>query len=153
MLFPARFSFRAHRSPMSRIVGVDYGKKRVGIALADPLRIFARPYGTFRPGEAVAALERLEAEEGIEVIVVGWPMTLEGEAGEATRFVQPFINRLRKALPGVEVVKQDERFSSERAKEAIRAAGAKRKARRDKARVDAAAAALILQDYLDSVSS
>ena len=137
---------------MRRIVGVDYGKKRVGIALADPLRIFAQPYGTFSPAEAVAALQRLEAEEGIERIVVGWPLTPEGEAGEATRFVQPFINRLRKALPGVAFTKQDERFTSERAKKAIRAAGVKRKARRDKARVDAAAAALILQDYLDGFS-
>lgn len=133
-----------------RIVGVDYGKRRVGIAVADPLRLFAQPYGTFSPDEAVAALRKLHAEDGIAVIVVGWPLTLEGAEGEATRFVQPYINRLRNTLRDVEIVKWDERYSSERAKEAIRNAGAGRKARRDRARVDAAAAAVVLQEYLDA---
>lgn len=132
-----------------RLVGVDYGKRRVGIAVADPLRLFAQPFGTFSQDDAVAALRRLQDEEGIETIVVGWPLTPEGEEGAATQFVQPFINRLRNALRGVEIIKWDERYSSQRARNAILKAGARRKARRDKARVDAAAAALILQEYLD----
>ncbi len=133
-----------------RLVAVDYGKKRVGLAVADPLRIFARPFGTFAPGEAVAALQRLHADEGIETLVVGWPLLPDGSEGEATTWVQAFIERLRAALPGVEIVRWDERYTSVRAKEAIRAAGARRKARRDKARVDAAAAAILLQEYLDA---
>ena len=138
--------------PMSspRIVAVDYGKKRVGIAVADPLRLFAQPYGTYAPAEAVAALQKLQAEEGIETLVVGWPLLPDGSEGAATEWVRAFIGRLRKALPGVAIVRWDERYTSVRAKEAIRAAGARRKARRDKARVDAAAAAILLQEYLDA---
>lgn len=133
-----------------RILGIDYGLRRVGLALADPLRLFARPHGTFSPDEALAELRRLQASEGIETVVVGWPLTPDGAEGPATERVQTFINRIRRALPGIPIVRWDERYSSQRAREAIRAAGARRKARRDRARVDAAAAALILQEYLDA---
>lgn len=133
-----------------RLVGVDYGTKRVGLAVSDPLRLFTRPHGTFPPNDALAELRAIAARDGIERIVVGWPLTPEGEAGAATRFVEPFVNRLRKAFPQVDVVTWDERFTSARAKAAIREAGVRRKGRRDKGRVDAAAAALILQDYLDA---
>ena len=132
-----------------RVVAVDYGTKRVGLATADPLRLFAQPHGTFTPDGAVEALRAMRAEEGLEAVVVGWPLTLEGEEGEATERVQAFVNRLRRALPDVRLVKWDERFTSEMAKEAIRAAGTARKARRERGRIDAAAAAIILQDYLD----
>lgn len=132
-----------------RIVAVDYGTKRVGIAVADPLRLFAQPFGTFPPDEAVETLRALHRNEGLAVIVVGWPLAPDGEEGPATERVRPYFNRLRNAFPGVEVVAWDERFSSVRAKEAIRASGAGRKARRDKARVDRAAAAIVLQEYLD----
>lgn len=135
--------------PRPRIVAVDYGTKRVGLAVADPLRLFAQPFGTFAPDGAVEALRTLHLREGIETIVVGWPLTPDGEEGPATERVRPFLNRLRNAFPGVEVVPWDERYSSARAKEAIRAAGAGRKARRDKGRVDRAAAAVVLQEYLD----
>lgn len=140
-------------APSPRVVAVDYGTKRVGLAVADPLRLFAQPFGTFPPEEALAALRRLHAEEGLAAIVVGWPLTPEGEEGAAVERVRPFFNRLRKVFPGVEVVAWDERFSSRRAAEAIRAAGARKMARRDKARVDRAAAAVILQEYLDEVKS
>lgn len=132
-----------------RIAAVDYGTKRVGLAISDPLRLFAQPFGTFPPDAAVEALRALHRDEGIETIVVGWPLTPDGEEGAATRRVEPFFNRLRNAFPGVDVVRWDERYSSARAKEAIRAAGAGRKARRDKGRVDRAAAAVVLQEYLD----
>lgn len=135
-----------------RIVAVDYGTKRVGLALADPLRLFAQPFGTFPPDEAVTALQKLHREDGIETIVVGWPLTPDGEEGAAVERVRPYLNRLRNAFPGTEVIAWDERYSSARAKEAIRASGAGRKARRDKARVDQAAAAVVLQEYLDEQS-
>ncbi len=136
----------------SRIVGVDYGTKRVGLAVADPLRLFAQPLETHAPDEAVTALRVLHDREGIETLVVGWPLTPDGEEGAATQRVQPFVNRLRNAFPGVAIVTWDERFSSARAQDAIRAAGAGRKARRDRARVDRAAAAVILQEYLDEMA-
>lgn len=137
----------------SRIVAVDYGTKRVGLALADPLRMFAQPHGTFTQREAVEELKRIHAEQGIETIVIGWPLTMEGEEGTATERVQQYINRLRNALPGaIRIVKRDERLTSEMAKDAIRRFGIKRRVhpKDDKGRVDAAAAALILQDYLDA---
>ncbi|GIV57382.1 MAG: Holliday junction resolvase RuvX [Bacteroidetes bacterium] len=136
-----------HERP--RVAAVDYGTKRVGVAVADPLRLFARPYGTYDPAGAVEALRRLQATEGLEVIVVGWPLLPDGTEGVATERVRQYVHRLRNALPGVDVITWDERYTSVLAKEAIRAAGHRRKARRDKARVDAAAAALILQEYLD----
>ena len=136
---------------LSRIVAVDYGTKRVGVALADPLRLFAQPYGTFSQDEAVARLRTLHAEQGLAVVVVGWPLTEAGEEGAATQRVQQYINRLRKALPGVALVKWDERYTSELAKERLKEAGGRQKRRADKGRVDAAAAGIILEEYLDHV--
>lgn len=137
-----------------RIVAVDYGTKRVGLAVADPTRLFAHPMGAFTQRGAVEQLKRLHAAHGIDTVVVGWPLTLEGEEGVATERVQQYVNRLRNALPDtVRIVKRDERFTSEMAKDALRDAGARRTGRpeEDRGRVDAAAAALILQDYLDAV--
>lgn len=133
---------------------MDYGTRRVGLAVTDPLRLFVRPLGTFPPAEAVARLQELHAREGLEAVVVGWPLSAVGEEGKATRRVAPFLGRLRNALPGVAVLTQDERFTSRRAAAALVASGvrqqARRKAQRD-GRLDAAAAALILQDYLDEL--
>jgi putative holliday junction resolvase len=133
-----------------RLVAVDYGTKRVGLAVADPLRLFARPLGTWPPDEAVEELRRIHREEGLEAVVLGWPLTPEGEEGEATARVRPFLNRLRRVLPDVEVVTWDERYSSQDAAAALLAAGVRKKARREKGRVDRAAAAVILQQYLDA---
>ncbi|MGI9175290.1 MAG: Holliday junction resolvase RuvX [Rhodothermales bacterium] len=135
--------------PKPRTAAVDYGTKRVGLATADPLHLFAQPYGTFSPDQAVETLRAMRVREGLDVLVVGWPLTLAGEEGKMTERVQEFINRLRRALPDVQVVKWEERFTPERAKEASQVAGTSRHARRDKGRIDAAAAAILLQDYLD----
>jgi putative Holliday junction resolvase len=133
----------------SRVVGVDVGTKRVGIAVADPLRLFAKPHGTFGPDEAIEALRTLADEEGVETVVVGWPLTEEGEEGEATEMVDTYVERIRSALASVEVVRRDERFTSEIAKDLLKQAGVSQPGRYDKGRVDAAAAAVILQDYLN----
>lgn len=133
----------------ARIIGIDYGTKRIGVAIADPLRLFAQPYGTFAAEEVWEALKALHAAEGVATAVVGWPLLPGGEEGRATERVQQFINRLRKQLRGVEVVRWDERYTSELAKERIYDGGGTRRRRRDKARVDAAAAGIILQEYLD----
>jgi len=132
-----------------RVAGVDYGARRVGIALADPLRLFARPHGTFAPGAALAELGRLATAEGVGVVVVGWPLLDDGREGRAVDRIRPFIGRLKKAAPGVEVVVQDERDSSSRAMDGLVAAGASKKRRRDKGTLDTAAACVILQDWLD----
>jgi putative holliday junction resolvase len=130
-----------------RVVAVDYGTKRVGVALADPLRLFAQPFGTFSQQEAVERLRHLHATDGVAVVVIGWPLTEEGAEGAATARVQQYANRLRNALPGVEIVKWDERYTSELARRQLKEAGR----RRAPGRLDAAAAGIILQEYLDSL--
>lgn len=134
-------------SALSRIAGVDYGSRRVGIAVSDPLRLFARPVGTFSPGDALEELSRL-AQDGVQTVVVGWPLLDDGSEGKAVDRVRPFIGRLTKAT-GVEVVLQDERDSSTRAMRDLVEAGVPRGRRREKGTLDAAAACVILQDWLD----
>ncbi|WP_022835123.1 Holliday junction resolvase RuvX [Salisaeta longa] len=136
--------------PTPRVVGIDCGTKRVGIAVADPLQLFARVEGTYAPDEALAVLERLKVTDGLEALVIGWPLTLAGEEGAATDVVAAYIARIRERLPAVPIHKRDERFTSELAKQALQEAGVRQPGRRDKGRVDAAAAAIILQDYLDA---
>lgn len=133
----------------ARIASVDYGKKRVGIALADPLRMFARPHGTFDPDGAVRELERIKREEGLETVVVGWPLMLDGSEGAMTAHVQEYVNRLRNALRGTDVLVWDERYSSEIASTLLREARPRRVPPKTDGTLDAAAAAVILQDYLD----
>ncbi|MGB3542449.1 Holliday junction resolvase RuvX [Rubrivirga sp.] len=132
----------------SRIAGVDYGSRRVGIALADPLRLFARPVGTYAPGDALEVLARMVREEGVSLVVVGLPLLEDGSEGEAVKRVRPFVGRLKKAA-GVQVVFQDERDSSTRAMEDLVEAGVPQGRRREKGTLDAAAACVILQDWLD----
>jgi putative Holliday junction resolvase len=133
----------------SRVVGVDVGTKRVGLAVADPLQLFAQPHGTFSPDEALDVLRSLEADEGIDTVVVGWPLREDGEEGDAIEMVEAYVERIEDVLASVEVVRRDERFTSEIAKDLLREAGVPQPGRYDKGRVDAAAAAVILQDYLN----
>lgn len=134
----------------SRIVGVDVGTKRVGIAVADPLSMFAQVEGSYAPTEALSVLREIEERDGIETVVVGWPLTEAGEEGEATEMAQAYIDRIKDTLGSVSVVRRDERYTSEMAKNLLRRAGVQQPGRDDKGRVDAAAAAVILQDYLDT---
>ncbi len=133
----------------SRIVGVDVGTKRVGVAVADPLHLFAQTHGTYSPDEALDVLRDIHDEEGIEEVVVGWPLTEDGAAEDATEMVESYVDRIRDMLGAVEVVREDERYTSEIAKDLLRRAGVSQPGRYDKGRVDAAAAAVILQGYLD----
>ena len=131
-----------------RVAGVDYGARRVGIALADPLRLAARPLGVYPPGRALDVLAGLAADD-VGVIVVGWPLLDDGGEGAAVDRIRPFLGRLKKAAPGAEVVVQDERDSSRRAMAGMVEAGVPRGKRRKKGALDAAAACVILQDWLD----
>lgn len=132
--------------PRPRLVGVDYGTRRVGVAVADPLRLFARPLGVYRPGESLGVLAALHEAEGIETVVVGWPLLVDGAEGRAVDRVRPFVGRLKKAVPGVAVALQDEHGSSKRALAGLVEAGVRRAQRR--ATLDAAAACVILDDWL-----
>ncbi|MEM8559980.1 MAG: Holliday junction resolvase RuvX [Bacteroidota bacterium] len=139
---------------MPRIAAIDYGTKRVGLAVTDPLGLFAQPVGTFDAKGAVDELQRLAQGTGADaltLVLVGWPLLPDGTEGSMVQKVRPYLNRLRNALPGVRVEPYDERTTSRRAQQALLEAGASKKGRRDKARLNAAAAAVLLQDYLDEV--
>ncbi len=141
---------RLDKRPSKRIVGIDYGTRRVGIAVTDPLALFAQPHGTFSPEDALVELSRINSVDGISTIVIGWPLTPAGEEGRMTNLVQEYINRLKKRFPLIEVVTWDETNTSVSAEEILRASGAKRKKRREKGVLDRLAAAVILQEFLAS---
>jgi putative holliday junction resolvase len=111
--------------------------------------MFAQPHGTYSPDETVAVLSGLAEKDGVEAIILGWPLAPDGSEGEAVRRVIPFRNRLRNRFPGVQIVHWDERESSQRAAAALVDADVPRGARRKRGRLDRAAAAIILQEYLD----
>lgn len=136
----------------SRVAAVDYGTRRVGIAVSDPLGMFAQPVGAFSPDDAVGVLRDLVSEQNVGTVVVGWPLLEDGSEGKAVDRVRPYLRRLRNALPGISILRWDERYSSRRASETLVAAGVPRGARREKGRLDQAAAAIILQEYLDDRS-
>lgn len=132
---------------MRRIVGVDYGTKRVGLALADPLCMFAQALGTFDPRQAVEEIRQIETREGVATIVVGWPLLQDGSEGLMTARTNEYVNRLRNAFPKADVVTWDERHTTEMARSAKKEARSKG-VRRDPG-LDAVAACVILQDYLE----
>ncbi len=132
-----------------RIVGVDFGTKRVGLALSDPLQMFARPLGTFTADRAVDEIKRIAEEDGIEVLVVGWPLLPDGSEGKMTHRVQEFVNRLRKSFRNIEIVLWDERYTSQMARTLHAEARPGTRARKGEGDLDAFAAAVILQDYLE----
>ena len=135
---------------MARILGIDYGRKRTGVAVTDPLQIVAGALGTVPTHTLEKYITDYVAREEVELIVVGQPLQLNGEPSESMRYITPFVNRLRKILPNIPVVMYDERFTSTIAHQAMIDGGRKKSDRRDKARVDSIAATIILNDYLMS---
>jgi len=136
---------------MGRILAIDYGTKRTGIAVSDPLRIIAGALETVPTASLEKWLADYFAANDVTTVVVGKPMRMNGEPSESFRFVEPLVRRLRAAYPDKEVVLYDERFTSVLAHRAMLDGGMKRQARRDKAVVDRIAATIILQGYMDSV--
>ncbi|MBQ9397168.1 MAG: Holliday junction resolvase RuvX [Bacteroidales bacterium] len=134
---------------MDRIIGIDYGRKRVGVAVSDPLRIFASALETVPSAKIIDYLKRYAENEPVERFVVGYPMNLDNTPSEAARYVDQFLNLLRKHFPQVPVTLEDERFTSVLAHRAMIDGGVKKMDRRDKSAVDKVSAALILQTYLD----
>jgi putative Holliday junction resolvase len=136
-----------------RVLGIDYGERRIGLALSDPTATIAQPLPTLkrRKGKRppVAPVTRLVEEHEVEEIVIGLPLTLEGEDNDWTREVRSFGRKLGERT-GRPVAFQDERLTSVRAERAVRSLGLSKEKREEKERIDAAAAILILQAYLDS---
>ena len=135
---------------MARILSIDYGKKRTGIAVTDPLQIIAGGLATVSTSELFDWLKAYLAKEQVERIVIGEPRQPNGQPSENLQRVQQFVNRWRKAVPDVPIDYFDERFTSVLAHQAMIDGGLKKKARQDKGLVDEISATIILADYLRS---
>ena len=135
---------------MSRLLSVDYGKKRCGIAVTDPLQIVPGGLATVATSELLAFLKDYTSREQVERIIIGEPKQPNGQPSENQPRVKAFAAQLRKALPEIPVVFYDERFTSVLAHKAMLDGGLRRKARQDKALVDEISATIILQDYMNS---
>lgn len=136
---------------MGRILSVDFGRKRVGLAVTDPLRIIATPLATVPSAEAAEFIKTYAAENGVDLLVIGLPVQMDGSPSESQQYLKPFINRLRKILPDMHIEFADERFTSVLAKRAIIEGGVKKMDRRDKGLVDRVSAVIILQWYMDKI--
>lgn len=134
---------------MDRIVGIDYGRSRSGIAVSDPLGIFASALETVPAAKIIEYLKNYAAAEGIKRFVVGYPRNMDGLPSEAAEDVDAFVVKLRAAFPGVEVDLEDERFTSVLAHRVMIDGGMKASRRREKESVDKISATIILQSWLD----
>ena len=135
--------------PMDRLIGIDYGRKRVGVAVSDPLGLFASALDTVHSAKIIEYLKNYAQNENVVKFVVGYPMNMNGHPSEAAADVEVFLRTLKNALPGIPVVTEDERFTSVLAHRAMIDGGMKKKDRRDKENVDKISAAIILQSYMD----
>lgn len=135
---------------MARILSIDYGRKRTGIAVTDPLQIIAGGLATVSTSELFDWLQQYVSREEVERIVIGEPRQPNGQPSENLQRVQQFVNRWRKAHPELPIDYYDERFTSVLAHHAMLDGGLRKKARQDKALVDEISATIILEDYLRS---
>ncbi len=135
---------------MGRLLAIDYGKKRTGIAVSDPLQLIANGLTTVETTGLFDFLADYLRKEAVETIIVGLPKQLNNEASENMKRVEPFVNRLRKLYPYIPIEYYDERFSSAMAHQAMLEGGLKKKDRRNKALVDEISAVIILQGYMES---
>lgn len=138
---------------MGRILSIDYGKKRTGLAVSDPLQLIAGGLATVATHELFDFLTRYVTREPVERIVIGEPRQPNGQPSENMERVRQFVNRWRKQRPDIPIEYYDERFTSVLAHQAILAGGLHKKARQDKALVDEISATIILEDYMRSRKS
>ena len=135
---------------MGRLLGIDYGTKRIGIAVTDPLNIFASPLITIKNHDFYSFLSDYLKNESIDAFVIGYPVQMNNQPSESVRYIDPFIRKLEKEFPGKPVHRIDERFTSQIALKAMIEGGVKKNDRRDKAMIDRTSAAIILQSFLDN---
>ena len=133
---------------MGRILAIDYGSKRCGIAVTDTLRIVANGLTTVHSKDLVTFLENYFKTEQVDIVVVGEPKTLQNDKSDSARFIDPFVTHLRKKFPEKTIDRFDERFTSTMAHQTMLASGINKKARRDKETVDLISATILLQGYM-----
>lgn len=133
---------------MGRILAIDVGQKRYGLAVTDPLQIIATPLDTINANDIFSYLADYIKNEEVETIVVGDARTLDNKPSDSSKFINPFVKKLQKTYPAIPIARIDERFTSVLAQRAIIDAGIKKKKRQNKSLVDKVSATLILQSYL-----
>ena len=137
---------------MGRIIGIDYGRKRTGIAVTDPMKIIASRLDTLSSVTVILFLKDYIAKNDVECIVVGYPKQLNNQGSESLKYINPFLQKLVKEFPDIKIEQMDERFTSKIAFQTMIDAGVKKKDRQDKGLVDGVSATIILQSYLDKIS-
>lgn len=133
---------------MGRALAIDYGRKRCGLAVTDPLRIIASPLATVASGELEAFLKDYIPRESVTDVVLGYPVTVNNLPSESVKYINPFIARFRKLFPEITLHLADERFTSQIALRTMIDGGVKKSGRRDKALADRISASIILQSWL-----
>ncbi|MGC3977877.1 MAG: Holliday junction resolvase RuvX [Paludibacteraceae bacterium] len=134
---------------MGRILAIDYGQKRTGLAVTDPMRITANGLETISTHEVLSFIEKYVAKENVDLFVIGKPTRMNGEDSENMSRIIPFVAQLKKKFPQIELIYVDERFTTVLAHKAMIDGGLKEKDRQNKALVDKISATIILQSYLD----
>jgi putative holliday junction resolvase len=134
---------------MGRILAIDYGRKRVGIAVTDPLKMIANKLTTVSAHDIFDFLTDYFSKEKVDIVVVGYPKTVKDEPSESIRYINPFLKQFQKKFPEVKLELVDERFTSKMAFQTMIDAGLKKKDRQNKELVDAVSATIILQFYLE----
>lgn len=135
---------------MGRLLSIDFGRRRCGIAATDPLRIVANGVTTVATASLTDFVKGYIVSEGVDAVIVGYPRDMHGQPSESVRYLTPAIDRLKKAIAPVPVIFFDERFTSVLAHRAMLDGGMKKSDRRDKAAVDEISATIILNDFLQS---
>jgi len=138
---------------MGRLLAIDYGTKRIGLAVTDPAQIFASPLDTISPGEFDKFISDYLKSEDVEAFVIGYPVQMNNRPSELVRYINPFIKKLKKTYPNKQIHLVDERFTSHMALQAMIDGGVKKKGRLNKAMVDKISASIILQSFLDKNSN
>ncbi len=137
---------------MGRIMAIDYGQKRVGLAVTDEFQIIANALTTVHSKDIFSFLKDYLNNENVNCIVVGEARQMNNELSESMKFIEPFIKKLKKEFPDQKVERFDERFTSKMASQAILESGLKKKARQNKALIDSVSATILLQSYMQSIS-
>jgi putative holliday junction resolvase len=137
---------------MGRILAIDYGTKRIGLAVTDPLQIFASPLNTVSPDQFDSFIAGYLKTEEVNDFVIGYPVQMNNQPSESVRYINPFIKKLKKTFPEIHIHLVDERFTSQMALRTMIDGGVKKRDRQDKSLVDKISASIILQSFLDNRS-
>ena len=138
---------------MGRILAIDYGKKRTGLAVTDPVRIIATALTTVATPTLLPYLKDYCAREEVDLFVVGEARHMDGTPSESMQYIEPFVEELKRTFPDKEVARVDERFTSKIAFQTMIDSGLRKKQRRDKGMIDQIAATIILQSYMSTINN